>query len=47
VLVKGADYTVEQVAGAEVVIAAGGEVRLAPLVAGASTTSTIARMVKA
>ena len=44
VLIKGADYTVEQVVGHEVVQAAGGRVYLAPLVPGRSTTSIIARM---
>ena len=46
VLVKGADYSLDQVVGADVVIAGGGEVRLAPLVEGWSTTATIARMSK-
>ena len=44
VLVKGADYTVETVAGAEVVQANGGKVLLAPLVGGQSTTNIIAAM---
>jgi D-beta-D-heptose 7-phosphate kinase/D-beta-D-heptose 1-phosphate adenosyltransferase len=44
VLVKGADYTAEQVVGAEDVRGWGGEVFLAQLVPGASTTGTIARM---
>ena len=44
VLIKGADYTVEQVVGHEVVQAAGGQVYLAPLVPGRSTTSIITRM---
>jgi D-beta-D-heptose 7-phosphate kinase/D-beta-D-heptose 1-phosphate adenosyltransferase len=44
VLVKGADYRVDQVVGAEVVMAAGGRVVLAELVAGQSTTGIIARM---
>lgn len=44
VLVKGADYTVETVVGAEVVLKAGGRVVLAELVPGKSTTNTIARM---
>ena len=47
VLVKGADYTVEQVVGAEVVQRRpGGKVVLAQLAAGHSTTATIARMSK-
>ncbi len=44
VLVKGADYTVETVVGAKDVQGWGGEVVLAQLVNGQSTTSTIARM---
>ncbi len=43
VLVKGADYTVDQVVGAEIVLAAGGRVVLAELVAGQSTTRIIER----
>ena len=42
-LVKGADYTMEQVVGAETVRAAGGRVLLLPLVRGQSTTSLIHR----
>jgi D-beta-D-heptose 7-phosphate kinase/D-beta-D-heptose 1-phosphate adenosyltransferase len=42
-LVKGADYTVEQVVGAETVHAAGGRVLLLPLMRGHSTTSLIHR----
>jgi rfaE bifunctional protein nucleotidyltransferase chain/domain len=41
VLVKGGDYTVETVAGAAEVIAAGGRVEIIPLVPGRSTTSII------
>ncbi|WP_420548952.1 D-glycero-beta-D-manno-heptose-7-phosphate kinase [Curvivirga sp.] len=44
VLVKGADYTVETVVGATDVQSWGGEVVLANLVEGQSTTSTIAKM---
>ena len=44
VLVKGADYTVDQVVGADVVQAAGGRVLLAGLVPGQSTTGIVARM---
>lgn len=43
VLVKGADYTVDTVVGASEVIAAGGRLVLAPLVAGESTTNILAR----
>ena len=43
VLVKGGDYTVETVAGADEVIAAGGRVEIIPLVPGRSTTSIIER----
>ncbi len=44
VLVKGADYTEEEVVGASQVRSWGGEVRLAPIVEGFSTTAAIARM---
>jgi len=44
VLVKGADYTVDKIVGADVVQAAGGRVVLADLVAGQSTTGIIARV---
>lgn len=43
-LVKGGDYTVDQVVGADVVRAYGGEVKVSRLVAGQSTTATIARL---
>jgi D-beta-D-heptose 7-phosphate kinase/D-beta-D-heptose 1-phosphate adenosyltransferase len=43
VLVKGADYTREQVVGHEVVEAHGGEVRLVEILAGHSTTSLVDR----
>ena len=44
VLVKGADYTVEQVVGGELVQEYGGQVRLAELLPGQSTTATVARI---
>jgi D-beta-D-heptose 7-phosphate kinase/D-beta-D-heptose 1-phosphate adenosyltransferase len=44
VLVKGADYTVAQVVGGDIVQDYGGEVRLAQLLPGNSTTATVARM---
>jgi D-beta-D-heptose 7-phosphate kinase/D-beta-D-heptose 1-phosphate adenosyltransferase len=44
VLVKGADYTVETVVGAEIVQGYGGQVKLAELLPGNSTTATVARM---
>jgi D-beta-D-heptose 7-phosphate kinase / D-beta-D-heptose 1-phosphate adenosyltransferase len=43
VLVKGADYTREQVVGHEIVEAHGGEVRLVDILRGFSTTSLVAR----
>ena len=46
-LVKGADYTEDEVVGGDVVKSYGGEVRLAPVVEGYSTTAAIARMAKA
>src|SRR6201996_703076 len=44
VLIKGADYTVQTVVGAEEVQSWGGEVKLAEIVEGYSTTAAIARM---
>ena len=44
VLVKGADYRIDQVVGREAVEAAGGRVHLASLEPGHSTTATIARL---
>jgi D-beta-D-heptose 7-phosphate kinase/D-beta-D-heptose 1-phosphate adenosyltransferase len=44
VLVKGADYTVETVVGGELMAEWGGQVRLAQLLPGQSTTATVARM---
>ena len=46
VLVKGGDYTVEQIVGAKEVIANGGEVKIAPIVEGFSTTRIIEKMRK-
>ncbi len=46
VLVKGADYTVDQVVGAEQVRSWGGRVLLANLSPGFSTTATITRMAR-
>jgi D-beta-D-heptose 7-phosphate kinase / D-beta-D-heptose 1-phosphate adenosyltransferase len=43
VLVKGADYRLDQVVGADIVQGYGGKVVLAELVPGYSTTATIAR----
>lgn len=43
-LVKGADYTVEQVVGGDIVLDYGGQVRLAALLPGNSTTATVARI---
>ena len=43
VLVKGADYRVDEVVGGDFVESSGGKVVLAPLVAGHSTSATIAR----
>lgn len=44
VLIKGADYTVETVVGADLVQGWGGQVRLADFVEGHSTTRTLSRM---
>lgn len=44
VLVKGGDYSIEQIAGAKEVLQNGGEVILADMVEGVSTTAIIERM---
>lgn len=44
VLVKGADYSVDAVVGADVVQARGGQVLLAPLVEGRSTSAIVGRL---
>jgi D-glycero-beta-D-manno-heptose 1-phosphate adenylyltransferase len=46
VLVKGGDYTIEQIAGAKEVIAAGGAVKIAGIVEGISSTQIIEAMNK-
>jgi len=44
VLVKGGDYAIEQIVGAEEVIKNGGEVKIIPFVKGYSTTSLIEKI---
>ena len=44
VLVKGGDYTVDQIAGAKEVMVNGGEVKIAKIVEGISTTNIIKKM---
>ncbi|MEI7965067.1 MAG: D-glycero-beta-D-manno-heptose 1-phosphate adenylyltransferase [Chitinophagaceae bacterium] len=44
VLVKGGDYTLEQIVGAKEVLANGGEVKIVPLIEGVSTTAIIEKM---
>ena len=44
VLVKGGDYTIEEIAGATEVIAAGGQVKIAKIIDGVSTTAIIQKM---
>jgi D-beta-D-heptose 7-phosphate kinase/D-beta-D-heptose 1-phosphate adenosyltransferase len=44
VLIKGADYRVDQVVGGDLVTEWGGQVRLAELLPGNSTTATVERM---
>ena len=44
VLVKGGDYTIEEIAGAKEVLAAGGEVKTVPILEGFSTTGIIEKM---
>ena len=47
ILVKGDDYTVENIVGADIVIGNGGEVKTIPLVQGYSTTSIINKIKQA
>jgi D-beta-D-heptose 7-phosphate kinase / D-beta-D-heptose 1-phosphate adenosyltransferase len=47
VLVKGADYSKEQVVGWDIVEKTGGTVALAPLVDGRSTSAVIQRILEA
>jgi D-beta-D-heptose 7-phosphate kinase/D-beta-D-heptose 1-phosphate adenosyltransferase len=44
ILVKGGDYTVEQIAGAPHVLARGGEVKIMPLKPGCSTTNIVGKI---
>jgi D-glycero-beta-D-manno-heptose 1-phosphate adenylyltransferase len=44
VLVKGGDYTIEQIVGAKEVMANGGEVKIVPILEGFSTTAIIQKM---
>lgn len=46
VLVKGGDYSIDTIVGAEEVMAAGGEVRVLPFVDGLSTTSILSKLTK-
>jgi D-beta-D-heptose 7-phosphate kinase/D-beta-D-heptose 1-phosphate adenosyltransferase len=47
VIVKGGDYSVENVVGASEVMAWGGEVKIVPLVEGHSTTQLLAKRIDA
>ena len=47
ILVKGDDYTIENIVGADVVIANGGEVKTIPLVVGYSTSNVIKNILAA
>ncbi|MFD2513927.1 D-glycero-beta-D-manno-heptose 1-phosphate adenylyltransferase [Pontibacter locisalis] len=44
ILVKGDDYSVEQIVGHEIVMAKGGEVKTVPLVKGYSTTNIVRKI---
>ena len=46
VLIKGGDYTIDQIAGAAEVIAAGGKVKIAQILPGISSTAIITAMDK-
>jgi bifunctional ADP-heptose synthase (sugar kinase/adenylyltransferase) len=41
ILVKGGDYTIDQIVGAQHVLSHGGEVKIVPIVQGYSTTGII------
>lgn len=47
ILVKGDDYTIENIVGADVVLANGGEVKTIPLVVGYSTSNVIKNILAA
>lgn len=47
ILVKGDDYTIENIVGADIVIANGGEVKTIPLVVGYSTSNVIKNILAA
>jgi bifunctional ADP-heptose synthase (sugar kinase/adenylyltransferase) len=44
ILIKGGDYAIDQIVGAEEVIKNGGEVKIVPLLKGYSTTSLIQKI---
>ena len=44
VLIKGGDYTIDQIVGAKEVLANGGQVKIAPILEGFSTTGIIEKM---
>ncbi|MEZ5028493.1 MAG: hypothetical protein R2765_06865 [Ferruginibacter sp.] len=44
VLVKGGDYTIDNIVGAKEVMANGGEVKIVPILEGFSTTGIIEKM---
>ena len=44
ILVKGDDYSIEQIVGHEIVLKAGGEVKTVPLVTGYSTTNIVKKI---
>jgi D-beta-D-heptose 7-phosphate kinase/D-beta-D-heptose 1-phosphate adenosyltransferase len=46
VLVKGGDYTIEQIVGAEEIIANGGRVVINPIIPGFSTTGILEKIKK-
>lgn len=46
ILVKGDDYTIEKIVGADIVLENGGEVKTVPLVKGYSTTDIISKIKK-
>jgi rfaE bifunctional protein nucleotidyltransferase chain/domain len=46
ILVKGGDYTIDEIVGADIVLKHGGSVEMIPFLSGFSTTNTIEKIIK-
>lgn len=46
ILVKGGDYTIDEIVGADIVLQHGGKVEMIPFLTGFSTTNTIEKIIK-